>query len=163
MTEFSQPTMHVCADWAWMSYVPHTTSCHPFCRQRDNHHCELYIARSMNKCERIFPEGQTRLRTRCITEELMAKVRIINEKVTSPRHSATAVNPKQWGMSWMSARWLASTVASQNYTKHMMRPSTGCWDNTWDHDKQTTTTNVDAPYLYWLKCSIDFGEMISGW
>ena len=63
---------------------------------------------------------------------------------TSPRQSATAVNPKQWGMSWMSARWLASTVASQNYTKHMMRPSTGCWDKTWDHEKQTTTTTTSC-------------------
>ena len=61
--------------------------------------------------------------------------------VTSPRHSATAVNPKQWGMLWMSARWLASTVASQNYIKHRMQPSTGCWDKTWDHEKQTTTTS----------------------
>ena len=32
-----------------------------------------------------------------------------------PRHSATAVNTKPWCMLWTSARWLASTVASQNY------------------------------------------------
>ena len=42
----------------------------------------MFIARFMNTCERIFSEGQARLRTGCrpITEEQMAKVRIINEK-----------------------------------------------------------------------------------
>ena len=47
----------------------------------------------------------------------------------------------------MSARCLASTAAFQNYTKHRMRPSTGCWDTTWDDEskrqQQLTTTNLD--------------------
>ena len=43
---------------------------------------------------------------------------------------------KQWGILWTSARWLASTAASQNYTKHMMRPSLGCWDKIWDRESK---------------------------
>ena len=40
----------------------------------------MFIARIMNMCEIIFSEGQACFKTGRITEEQIAKVRILNEK-----------------------------------------------------------------------------------
>ena len=40
----------------------------------------MFIARFMNTYEGIFSEGQARFRTGYITDEHIAKVRILNEK-----------------------------------------------------------------------------------
>ena len=76
----------------------------------------------------------------------------MHEGVTSPRHSSTAVNTEQWGILWMSARWIASTAASQNYTKYMMRPSPGCWDNIRDREskRQQQLGCRQASAGYWI-------------
>ena len=40
----------------------------------------MFIARFMNRCERIFSEGQACFRNGSITQEQIAKVKILNKK-----------------------------------------------------------------------------------
>ena len=91
MTEFFQPTTHVRADGEWVSYVHRLYRTYSNRRRTfklnpsvthsvDKASSEMFIAPFMNMCERIFSEGQASFKTGHITEEQIAKVRILNEK-----------------------------------------------------------------------------------
>ena len=70
MTEFFQPTTHVRADWEWVSYV------HRTCRTQSNR------LRTFKQNPRDKPEAVSEMLISelGISEEQIAKVRILNEK-----------------------------------------------------------------------------------